>query len=114
MVVAVHMKKYVLDELEPDEYKKLKDHLDTHLISSGVEGVYWMILDDEMLNPVQKEHTACYPFYLAVELTKSSLNCELLVRATQRLRCDCIAYTNERQRAWAIHRIERMAAILSI
>ena len=114
MVVAVHMKKYVIDEFEPHEFKKLKKHLDTRLTTSGVVGVYWMTLDDGLLDHVQKKHTACYPFYLAVELSKSSLTCELLVRSTQILRCDCITYANDQQRAWAIHQIELMVDDLSI
>jgi len=33
------MRQYVVDELRPDDYQKLKQHLNTNAVGSGMEGV---------------------------------------------------------------------------
>lgn len=108
------MKKYVIDDLQPADLPKLKDYLNNRLKPSGLAGIFWLFLEDDLLSDVQKEHTECHPYYLAIELTQTALHCELLVRTTQRLRCDCIAYTDRRQREWAIDQLEAFVKTLSI
>ena len=56
MVVPVDMKQYVIDELQPADHLKLKDHLNARLLDSGMAGIYWIFLDNEMLTDIQKAH----------------------------------------------------------
>jgi len=91
------MKQYVIDELRPDDYKKLKAYLDENFTSSDIDGIYWIPLEQENLTVVQTEHTECQPFYFAIELKPDIMTCELLIRTKRRVRCDCISYATEKQ-----------------
>jgi len=108
------MKQYVIDELRRDDHQKLKDYLESRLHSSGMDGIYRIFLEDEILNDIQKTHSECHPFYLAVELTETAMHCELLVRAKNRLRCDCITYADRRQREWVIGLVDTIVETLGI
>lgn len=108
------MKQYVIDDLRPPDQLKLKNYLKRKLHSPGMAGIYWMFLEDEMLTDIQKAHHECHPFYLAVELTETALHCELLVRSKPCLRCDCVAYTDRRQREWAFNQVDTILQTLAI
>jgi len=100
------MKQYVIDELRPDDYKKLKAYFDENFNSSDIEGLYWIPLEQENLTDVQAGHTECQPFYFAIELKPDILACELLVRSKSRLRCDCISYATEKQLCWLVESVD--------
>lgn len=92
------MKQYRIDELRLEDYDKIKEYLDDHFGSSHVEGVYWVPLDPDLMDPIQAAHADCQPFYFAVVLGTSAISFELLIRTRNRIRCDCIHYANEAQR----------------
>jgi hypothetical protein len=94
------MKQYVVDELRPDDFRKLKAYLDKNFAAPGFDGLYWLPLDEAVYAHVQQSHHDCRPFYFALELTSQRLVCELLVRTNNRIRCDCIQYATESQRNW--------------
>ena len=96
------MKQYVIDELRPRDYEAVKTYLDENLTPSGVEGIYWIALDQNILTNVQTEHTDCRPFYFAVVLEPNLVAFELLVRTKNRMRCSCMGYATEEQRDWLI------------
>ena len=96
------MKQYVIDELRPKDYQKIKSFMDENVGSSNVDGVYWLQLNSDILTPVQKEHTDCQPFYFAVDLELNRVAFELLVRTKNKIRCSCMGYATEKQRAWLI------------
>jgi len=96
------MKQYVIDELRPKDYEMIKAFMDENFGSSNVDGVYWIQLDHNILTQVQKKHTECQPFYVAVDLELSLVAFELLVRTKNRMRCSCMGYATEKQRNWLI------------
>ena len=100
------MKQYVIDELRPADHKKIKAYLDENFGSSGVDGIYWIPIDQNNLTAVQAEHKKCQPFYLAIELKPHLISCELLVRSGNRIRCNCIGYATEKQRNWLIRFVD--------
>ena len=108
------MKQYVIDELRPDDYLKIKAYLDEHLTAGTMEGLYWMPLETELLSHIQTDHHQCQPFYVALELTSTQLSCELLVRTQNRVRCDCINYANKTQRHWIITSVDAVFERLGI
>ncbi len=108
------MKQYVIDELRPDDHRKLKAYLDAKHAAAGFDGLYWMPLDEQMLETVQKEHSDCQPFYFALELFPDRLACEMLVRTNQRSRCQCIQYASERQRNWLVQAVDSIFSMLEI
>ena len=108
------MKQYVVDELRPDDHRKLRAHLDAYHSVPEFDGLYWLPLDIPMLEAVQADHVACQPFYFALELFPDRLAVELLVRTNQRSHCQCIRYASERQRNWLVQIIDAMFEKLEI
>jgi hypothetical protein len=100
------MKQYVIDQLRPNDYFKIKAYLDMNLKLSGIPDIYWLILPQEMLEGNQAEHADCQPLYFALELSQSALSCELLVRTLSHVRCDCMRYASLAQRNWLIQTID--------
>jgi hypothetical protein len=100
------MKQYVIDELRADDFNKIKEYLDEHFKDAAFDGIYWIPIEEELLEKVQREHIDCRPFYFAVELVPESISCELLVRTKNRMRCNCIQYASETQRNWVISFID--------
>jgi hypothetical protein len=96
------MKQYVIDQFSPEDYNKIKDYFDENFSNSGIEGIYWIPINDDLLTDVQKEHKDCSPFFFAIEIVLNKMSCELLVRTKKRLRCDCIQHATELQRNWLI------------
>ena len=108
------MKQYVVDEFRPEDYAKLKAYLDQRYAVSGFEGLYWIPIDEALLDGVQKDHDDCRPFYFALDLSPDRLACELLVRTKQQIRCQCIQYATQSQRDWLIALVDTALAELKI
>ena len=100
------MKQYVVDELRPDDFRKLKEYLDANFAVPGFDGLYWVPLDERYYAEVQVSHSDCQPFYFALELTSERLACELLVRTNNRSRCNCIQYATESQFRWLLQVVD--------
>ena len=92
------MKQYLIDELRREDYEALQNYFQDHFTPSGLDGLYWLSLETDLLSATQRAHTHCQPHYFAVELQPDRLSCEMLVRTPARVRCDCIAYADGRQR----------------
>ncbi|MBT9448366.1 MAG: hypothetical protein BA868_06200 [Desulfobacterales bacterium C00003106] len=92
------MKQYLIDELRPDDYKKIKDYFNEAFGPQPVDGMYWIPIDPELMDSIQLEHAECQPFYYAVLLEPTSISFELLIRSRNRMRCACIHYADKRQR----------------
>ncbi|MDR2696580.1 MAG: hypothetical protein LBC79_09420 [Deltaproteobacteria bacterium] len=87
------MRSYYIDEFAPDELERLAGRLDDMELGAGMEALYWLPVPEELLTPLQREHEReCGPYVLALEILDGALRLELLVRARNRLRCDCVAY----------------------
>jgi hypothetical protein len=87
------MRSYYIDDFVPGELERLVGLLDGMELSAGMEDLYWLPVPDELLTPLQREHKReCGPYILALEILDSALRLELLVRARNKLRCDCVAY----------------------
>jgi hypothetical protein len=108
------MKQYLIDELRPDDHRKIKKYLDKTYATTVFDGLYWLPLDQAQYTKIQTEHTECQPFYFALNLEPSLLACELLVRTQNRLRCACMGYAAENQRNWLYRLIDDMFDQLGI
>jgi hypothetical protein len=108
------MKQYVVDQLRYPDYEKLKAFLDQNYGEAAMGAVYWLVLDQEVLSPIQRDHRECQPHAAAVELEETHLSLELLVRTPHRIRCDCIAYATQEQRDWLIRRVDDILKQLNI
>ncbi len=114
MVGSAVMKQYVIDELRYKDFEALQNYFQTHFTVSGLDGLYWIPLDKDILNDTQRSHADCHPHYFAVELEPERLSCELLVRTEARVRCNCIAYADDRQREWLLQVIDAVLEKLAI
>jgi hypothetical protein len=108
------MKQYVIDELRPGDYQKIKGYLDEHFGPADMEEIYWVPLERSLYTKDQLTHTDCHPLYLVIHLVSSSLIAELLVRTRNRIRCDCIHYVTEEQLIWLISFVDSIFSRLDI
>ncbi len=108
------MKQYLIDELRYEDFEQIKNYMDEHLEASGMENLYWLPIEPELLSPMQAEHKDCHPLYFAVELRENSISCELLVRTRWRMKCDCIAYADRQQRSWLMDSLDAILEKLKI
>jgi hypothetical protein len=92
------MRQYLVDELRPIDFEKLEAYMDKYHGPCQVKGLYWVALEEDLLDDVQKVHKDCRPFCFAVELRPTAIVFELLIRTRNRMRCDCIRYANSAQR----------------
>lgn len=89
------MRCYVIDELDEGTIRHIADQLGSLGFASGIANLYWLPLEDSMLLPIHQEHAeSCGPHVMALEVLDTSLRLELLVRAKNKLRCECVCYTS--------------------
>ncbi len=108
------MKQYLIDELRLEDYEKIKAHMDETIKTSPMEGLYWIRVKEDLLTDIHASHKECGPHYFALELQEHRISCELLVRAENAIRCDCIRYASKEQRDWVIKYIDTILARLEI
>jgi hypothetical protein len=109
------MRLYVVDQLTEENIRSIITLLRNKEMESGVEGLFWLLLPDELLTDAQREHRAeCGPYALGLEIFPDSIKLELLARAKNRLHCGCITYANAEQRAFAIEWIDSFLHELDI
>ncbi len=108
------MKQYVIDELRPQDYHKIKEYLDKAHGRAELGGIYWVPLAAARLTDIQQQHTDCQPFFFAIDLQEDRLALELLVRTKNRVRCTCIGYAAQDQRTWMMDRVDAIFKHLDI
>lgn len=96
------MKQYVIDQLRQTDYLKVLEFLDAHCERTELEGLYRRELPPELLSATQAEHASCQPHYFAINLDVRQVSFELLVRSSQIIRCNCIAYATREQRDYIL------------
>jgi len=92
------VKKIVFDEINAHDMGRIRQYLEENAFPSEITDLYWVDIQDDLLDETQCQHHACKPYRFAVELTKHSVNLELLIRSKNTLRCDCIQYATPIQR----------------
>ncbi|MDX1708107.1 MAG: hypothetical protein R3274_05865 [Desulfobacterales bacterium] len=108
------MKQYVIDELRPEDHRKIKEYLDKHYGPAEMGQIYWVPLTAEVLNDIQKQHADCQPFCVAIDLRENQLALELLVRTKSQIRCACISYADVHQRNWLLDQLDAIFERLGV
>ncbi|MBF0468459.1 MAG: hypothetical protein HQK61_06185 [Desulfamplus sp.] len=108
------MKQYLIDGLRPEDYEKLKRYCDETFGQPSLGSIYWVEMEPELLNSMQKDHMECQPHYFAFELEEQRLSCELLVRIKKNIKCDCMCYADKKQREWLMDKVDAMLDGLDI
>jgi len=105
------VKSYLIDELTPQEIKKIKNSLKKMGLHSPIKDIFWFEVPEDILTSIQKKHLpSCGPFIFSLEIGDSWLKLELLIRATGKIRCSCISYANEVQRNYIIDVLEEIVS----
>lgn len=101
------MRSYHIDDLSENDLTALKARLEAMNLHSGMDGMYWLPVGEQHLSAVQREHAAqCGPYVMALELTDDALCLELLVRARNKLRCECVHYASPEVQAYMMHYVD--------
>lgn len=108
------MKQYLIDELRPKDYHKIRKYLEETYGSAEMGGIYWVPIATEVLTEIQHAHSDCQPFYFAIDLEQDRFALELLVRTKNRVRCACIAYASKDQRNWIMGLVDAIFEKLNI
>ena len=108
------MKQFVIDELNPGDFDKLKTYLDETFGADAIDGLYWLRIEKEVFSELQNEHEKCQPFYFAIDLESDRVVIELLVRTKNRVRCACMAYATETQCVWLMGQMDEIFERLEI
>lgn len=108
------MKQYLIDGLSPYDYEKLKKYCDETFGIASLGSIYWVEIDQSLLNSMQKDHQECQPHYFALELEEHHLSCEFLVRIKSNIKCDCMGYADKTQRAWLMDKVDGILDSLDI
>jgi hypothetical protein len=76
------MRILIIDELNLEEIHKAKEYLNKITIKGPIEDIFWYVLPDKILSEKQKELKNKYgPYKISIEIGKSFIKIELLVRA---------------------------------
>jgi hypothetical protein len=108
------MRQYVIDELSPSDYKRVRGFLNEKLGHSGIDRLYWLPLPGEILSGLQKSHADCRPFFFAIHLESGRMICEFLIRTKSRVNCDCLGYATAPQVSWLIAFADHVLSELGI
>lgn len=103
------MRSYVIDELSETTLEHLAEYFTANDCTSTVKSLFWLPVEEELLTPVQQEHlNICGPYQMAVEFGEDSVKLELLVRAKNVLRCECVRYLTPEAERSMMQKLDRI------
>ncbi len=114
------MRSYLIEDIYPDQLERISSALADNGYTGGLDGLFYLPVPQELLTPVQQAHAAeCGPHIMALEVGlgeggEGVLKLELLVRAQNRLRCECVCYATPAQRTHAIDFLDAFIRRLDI
>jgi len=108
------MRQYLLDEISRGDILRIRDYLNDHALAAGLEDIWWVDLNEDLLSPDQFEHRDCRPFRFAVELGQNFVRFEFLIRSQQTMRCACIGYATRQQRDFILAFADRLVDDLAL
>ena len=109
------MRSYYIDELKPDEVKRIKSYLKEKGFKSPITDLFWIELPNSILSKKQKSHLkTCGPYVFSLETGKDWVRLEFLIRPISTFRCSCISYANKKQRSYAMDLLDSILIELNI
>lgn len=101
------MRSYSVTDLFPEDVEKLKKLLTSKGYAGSMDDFFWIPLPDSLREPEQRDHAdECGPFCFALDVERTYVTMELLVRARNKIRCSCVTYATPAQRAFAIDTLD--------
>jgi hypothetical protein len=108
------MRQYLLDEIARKDIPRVREYLNRHAQAAGLEDIWWVDLQEDLLSPDQFSHRDCQPFRFAVELGQNFVRFEFLIRSLQTMRCSCIGYATRQQRDFILAFADRLVEDLAL
>jgi hypothetical protein len=108
------MRQYLLDEITRQDIPRIREYLNQHAQAAGLEDIWWVDLQEDLLSPEQFSHRDCQPFRFAVELGQNFVRFEFLIRSLQTMRCSCIGYATRQQRDFILAFADRLVEDLAL
>ena len=119
------MQSYVIDELAAADCKKIQERMQDLGLAGSIDGLFWLPIPSHLLTSVQIAHKeSCGPHALALESdlgvhdggtgASACIRLELLVRATNNLRCDCITKVSPELREHMVNYLDAMLTELEV
>ena len=97
------MRQYTVTELSEKDIETIEKALREKKLQASIDHLFWIPVPDDL-----------GPHVMALEVMRSSLNLEFLVRARNKIRCDCITYADDRLMLAMIHRVNDFLSGLGI
>ena len=91
------MRQVLIDELSPGDVEKLRAYLTAHAEASALDGLYWVEVSRDLLDPRQYETEADHPFCFAVEVGDAWARFEFLIRSRSNMNSLGTGYANAAQ-----------------
>jgi hypothetical protein len=108
------MRQYQLDEIPRKDIPRVREYLNQHAVAAGLEGIWWVDLQEDLLSPDQFSHQDCRPFRFAIEVGDDFVRFEFLIRSLKTMRCSCIGYATRQQRDFIMGYADRLVEDLAL
>lgn len=109
------MRTYVLDQIDHNDMPRVRAWIEERAELSGIEDLYWVNFQPDMLTATQFDHKGCQPHCFAIELGEDFVKFELLIRSRMNHRCRlCSTYASEQQRRFILEFADRLVSDLSL
>jgi len=94
---------------------QIKQSLNQKCSNQPIDNLYWINIPKKLYLPLQREHElSCGPYYFAIETGQHWLKAELLVRSSQKIRCECICYADKAQREYILNWMDQLLSQLNV
>lgn len=108
------MRQILIDELNSDDMEKLNNFLAENVTPASIEGVYWVELPTDLLDPGQFEEKDEHPFCFAIEVGDTWAKFELLIRSHVNMQSQHIRYANSAQQKHIYDFVNKMISDLEL
>jgi hypothetical protein len=109
------MRTYVLDEISRKDMVRVREWVAERADLSGVEDLYWINFQPDMLSATQHDHKDCQPHCFAIELGQNYVKFELLIRSRNNYRCrTCPDFASPQQRRFILEFADRLVHDLDL
>lgn len=99
------MRCYLIEDFYPEQLQKITAALSDKGLAGSLDGIFYLPVPETLLTEMQREHAEeCGPHIFVLEAMEDegTLKLELLMRAQNKLRCECVMYATPAQREYII------------
>jgi hypothetical protein len=108
------LRQILIDELDNSDVTKLLSWLTENAEPAGLDGLFWITLTNDLLDPDQHEATHEQPFCFAIEVGESWTKLEFLIRSRQTMRSHNTRYASPMQQKFILDFCNRLVGELKL